>query len=83
MLQTKEQIKLAAKLLKLPIEKVREYGSVIKDTDLFYLSEPVKGGRSLIVGQDGTVLFANSSIDYDRHIEEFNNGRRTPIEDFV
>ena len=83
MLQTEKQIKLAAKLFKLPIEKVREYGSIIKDTNLFYLSEPIKGGRSLIVGQDGTVLFANSSIGYNRHIEEFNNGRRTPLEDFI
>jgi hypothetical protein len=83
MLQTEEQIKLAAKLLHLPIEKAKQNSSVIKENNAIYFSEPVKGGRSLIVGLDGTVLFANSSVGYSRHIEEFNNGRRTPLEDFI
>jgi hypothetical protein len=81
-LQTDEQIALVAKLLQIPLEKAKEHSGLIKDIDALYFSEPVKGGQSLIVGQDGTVLYVNSSVGYTQHLQEYKNGRRTPLQEF-
>jgi hypothetical protein len=81
-LQIDEQIALVAKLLQIPLEKVREYSGLIKDVNALYFGEPIKGGIALIVGEDGTVLYANSSVGYSEHLHEFINGKRTPLEEF-
>lgn len=82
MLQVNEQIELVVKLLKLTIDEVKSNYGIIDSNGTLYFSEPFKGGRSIIIGQDGTVLFADSSIGYDEHLQEFENGRRTPLETF-
>lgn len=82
MLNLAEQKALAAKLLGLSNEEVETYSSIIEENNALYVSVPEKGGDSLIVGQEGDVLYADSSIGYSRHIEEFSRGRRTPIEAF-
>jgi hypothetical protein len=82
MLQNSEQITLAAKLLQISVEEVQENGGFVEDNGALYVSVPVKGGVSIIIGKDGTVLFADSSIGYSRHLQEFEGGRRTPLEAF-
>jgi hypothetical protein len=82
MLTAKEQVNVAVKLLRLTVEEVQENSEVIDSNEALYVSLPIKGGPSLIVGLDGTILFANSSIGYSQHLQEFENGRRTPLEDF-
>lgn len=82
MLQVNEQIELVVKLLKLTIDEVKSNYGIIDSNGALYFSETFKGGQSIIVGQDGMVLFANSSIGYDEHLQEFENGRRTPLEAF-
>lgn len=82
MLNKEEQIKLGAKLLQIPYEDAKMYSSEIENSDAIYISIPIKGGASLIVGTDGKVLYANSAIGYSKHLEEYNNGRRTPLDSF-
>lgn len=77
-----EQIKLAARLLRLSEEETKSYVSHPQGVCAIYISIPVKGGDSLLVGEDGSVLYANSSVNYDDHLAEFKKGRRTPIEAF-
>ena len=47
------------------------------DIDAYYFWQPGRGGGALIVGPDGSALFANSSVSLEKHKEEFRNGRRT------
>lgn len=68
--------------MKLSIDEVKSNYAIIDSNGALYFSETFKGGRSIIVGQDGTVLFADSSIGYDDHLQEFENGHRTPLEAF-
>ena len=82
MLNEMQQIELAAKLLKISIDEATEYHSQIEAESAIYVSIPEKGGASLIVGQDGEVLYADSSIGYSRHLEEYKKGNRTPIATF-
>lgn len=39
----------------------------------------VRGGGKVILSDDGTMLFADSTVDYDTMVNEFRNGRRTPL----
>lgn len=78
----KEQIALAARLLHLTEEEAARYTSCPEGIPAIYISVPVKGGDSVLVGTDGSVLYANSSVRYEDHIAEFQKGRRTPIEAF-
>ena len=73
---------LAAKLLKLDIKEIENNSAYDKSVEALYVSVPIKGGASLLVGKDGTVLYADSSISYEEHIKEFSAGKRTPLEDF-
>jgi hypothetical protein len=82
MLQPAEQISLAAKLLRLSEAEVRENSEFIKNNGALYISSGDIGAPSLIVGNDGTVLYADSSIGYARHLEEFEKGTRTPLDSF-
>lgn len=77
---TDEQLALAIKVLGVrpnsaPIrtERLEEHGAL-------YAWQDVRGGGAVIVGRDGTYLFANSSIPYDRHLAEFLAGRRSDPE---
>ena len=81
-MEYKDKVALAAKLLKLPVEEITDYSEVFEEENALYVSVPVKGGASLLVADDGTVLYANSSVSLDVHLREFKNGRRTPIEAF-
>lgn len=77
-----EQIRLAAKLMKLSVEQVKEYSGMIPGCAALYLSIPEKGGGSLIVAADGTVLYAGSAIGFDEHYQAFRNGERTDLSFF-
>lgn len=82
MFDKNKQIELATMLLKVDLKKNNEYVHDIEGLNAIYVSIPEKGGASLIVGEDGNVLYANSSVSYDVHVSEYKNGRRTPIEAF-
>jgi predicted RNase H-like HicB family nuclease len=77
-----EKYDKAKELLKLTIDDAHRYGEYLPEEDALYVSVPEKGGASLLVANDGTVLYANSSVHYDIHLREFRNGRRTPIDAF-
>ena len=78
-----QQIELAAKLLNISVDEATEYHSYIEEDSLVYVSIPEKGGESIIVGKDGDVLYADSSVGYTRHLEEYKKGTRTPIDAFT
>lgn len=78
-----QQIELAAKLLNISVDEATEYHSYIEEDSLVYVSIPEKGGESIIIGKDGDVLYADSSVGYTRHLEEYKKGTRTPIDAFT
>ena len=75
-----EQIKLAAKLLMITAEQAEKYSGQIDEVSAMYFSIPEKGGGSLIIGDDGGVLYADSSVGYKRHLDAYKQGIRTPID---
>ena len=73
-----EKLELASKLLNVPAEqlsdKVVDMEGIEGGT---YIVVPNRGG-SLIVADDGSVLYAYSAMNPADHIKAFNNGIRTP-----
>lgn len=73
-----EAIKLVSKVLQTPFNEIIFYTSKIEN-NLLYTSIPVRGGGSVIIDpKTKEYLFAGSIIDFDTHLKEFKNGRRTP-----
>jgi len=81
-LNKQEQVTLAAKLLNLTLDEIQSNSDIISELSALYVSIPTKGGDSLIVGNDGQVLYADSSVGYTKHLESYKEGKRTPIESF-
>jgi hypothetical protein len=72
----------AARLLKVPVDAFAESCRHYPEISAYYLWENARGGRALVIGYDGTALFANSSVSPDTHRQVFAEGRRTPLADF-
>lgn len=49
----------------------------IDGEELLYIWEDSRGGAAVIVAPDKSYLFANSSISFDEHLQEFRVGNRT------
>lgn len=70
----------AARLLETPVDRLGQ--SRLRDVAATRYWVQERGGASLIVADDGSVLFANSAVSLDEHVEAFRVGRRTqPGED--
>lgn len=54
----------------------------LEAADAYRFFQAVRGGAAIIVGRDGSFLFANSSVPPMRHEEAFVAGRRTDPEVF-
>lgn len=76
-MQNNEQMELIAKLLNISVEEVKNNSAVIEECNALYFSMPEKGGHSIIIGEDGGLLYADSSVGYSRHLEMYKQGKRT------
>ena len=77
-----EQKSLAARLLKLTEMEVEENSGFVDDVEALFVSVPTKDGKSILVGNDGTVLFGNSAWSFSMLLKAFKNGERTPLDFF-
>lgn len=68
---------LAAEFLRIPLADTQTNQRNLPQVHATYFWESGRGGGALIVGEDGGVLFANSSVPFDTHIDAFASGRRT------
>ena len=79
---TKEQAQLVSKLLRITEEEAVKYSHDVEGVDAVYISIPEKGGASMLVSPDLEVLYAISSVSFDKHLEAYKSGMRTPLEAF-
>lgn len=55
---------------------------LLPDDEAVVVSQQVRGGGSIYVAADGSVLFAGSAVPPHEAIEVFRSGRRTPPDRF-
>ena len=70
---------LAAEFLDIALPDAQSNKRELPEVQATYFWESVRGGGALIVGEDGGVLFANSSVTLEAHIDAFASGRRTNL----
>jgi len=75
-------VERAVELLGTSRRQVGDNVLLLPEDDAVYVWTPGRGGSSIIVAADGSVLFATSAIDFDAHLDAFRGGRRTPPEAF-
>ena len=72
-----ETLALAAGKLGISEEETRKTGKNLPGTEAWYFHNPVRGGSSIIVDEDGTYLFATSLVNPKDHIQSFLDGKRS------
>lgn len=60
-----------AEIIELEIDEVPKYSKELEGFDGSYFYNPIRGGVGIIVDKDGFYLGAASSVNLDKHIEEF------------
>lgn len=73
---------LVVELLKISLEEVEENSVYLDDIEALYVSVPTKDGCSILIANDGSVLFGSSAFSFAQLISEFEQGKRTPLSFF-
>ena len=74
--QTEEDARtLGSKLLNVPADNLKIKS--LENEQGYYVWQPIRGGSALMIANDGSVLFANSSLTFEEHLQAFRNGQRT------
>jgi hypothetical protein len=68
----------AARLLGLRFNDAARNSRQLPAEAAIHFWDPARGGGSVIVAADGSYLFANSSVKWDCHLNEFLSGLRSP-----
>lgn len=68
---------VAANLLRISPADAHANQRELPELDATFFWESGRGGGSLIVGSDGGLLFAASSVPFDAHVAAYGQGRRT------
>lgn len=71
-----KMLELAASAIGAAIETVKDNCKRVDELDAWYFWSPERGGKAVIVDASGEKLAATSAISFEKHIEEFKNGRR-------
>ncbi len=76
-MQQEKYLEKISKLLDSPIANIKVNSKRIPDINSTYYYNPIRGGKSIIVSDDGSYLLTISSvIYYEKLLKEFNAGRR-------
>lgn len=67
----------AARLLNLRVNDALRNSRPLPAEAATYFWNPGPGGGAVILAADGTCLFADSSIAWDRHLDDFISGARS------
>lgn len=68
---------IISKKLGLSLEETAKYSKKIEECDATYFWNPIRGGASYIVNNDGEYLGAGSAVSFERLLEEFKKGEKT------
>lgn len=68
---------IASRYLAIPLGEAKTNSRPVQKADAFYFWKASRGGGALLVASDLSMLYANSSVSFDAHLEAFLEGRRT------
>lgn len=72
----KEIVSIAASVLKISVEDALRNSKEIPNYNLMYFWNPIRGGLSVIINKEGEKLVATSSVNFEKHLKAFLDGKR-------
>lgn len=63
-------------ILDIDIETFKKCRKKINEIDAWYIWNPARGGKSVIIDSRGEKLVANSSVSFNKHLQDFKGGKR-------
>lgn len=67
---------IAAKALNMPEEEIKKCTKFFPEQKLHYFWQPLRGGRAVLIGEDGSRLIAGSAVRFEEHLNQYLAGRR-------
>lgn len=71
-----KMLELAASVIGTTVETVKNNCKCVDELDAWYFWSPERGGKAVIINAAGEKLAATSAVSFEKHVEEFRNGRR-------
>ncbi len=72
----KELINTVAALLNITVEEAEKNNKELPNLEAHYFWSTARGGRSVIIKANGEKLVATSSVNYEKHLQAFIDGKR-------
>ncbi|CDE10082.1 unknown [Clostridium sp. CAG:354] len=72
-----KSLEIASKVLNISEEILKENYKVLEEDNAILFWEPFRGGRNIIVAEDGTYLVGISAVAPSILLERFRKGSRT------
>lgn len=69
-------VAMASEVLGITAEKVTTNCRVVPEIDGYYIWNPARGGRSMLVSKSGERLVATSAVAFSTHLCDFVAGKR-------
>lgn len=69
-------VTMAAEVLDMSEGEVREHTKEVPEVDGFFVWNPARGGRSMVVNRQGERLVAKGFVSFEQHVQDFLAGRR-------
>ena len=79
-LSPQEALNRASEVCGVPSQVLRV--AELSDVRAYFVGEPIRGGVQMIISEDGSLMFAASSLDIRAATELFLAGRRTDVSRF-
>ncbi|KNY26366.1 hypothetical protein [Pseudobacteroides cellulosolvens] len=73
----KELFEASAKIIGISIEDAIAHHKVLENINSIYVWNSIRGGAAVIMENEDSFLYANSSINFDEHLRAFLSGKRT------
>ena len=67
---------IAATALNITPEEARRNHKPLSEINAYYVWNPSRGGRTMIINEAGERLIASSAVKFEDHLKTFLSGRR-------
>ena len=75
-MMNKALLYVAVKKLSLSEEEAKNNHKYVSEIDAWYFWSTARGGKAMLINTKGEYLMASSAISFEKHVEEFEHGRR-------
>lgn len=69
-------VAMAAEVLGIGASEVQMHCKPVSEIDGYYVWNPARGGRAMLVSRGGDRLVATSAVSFGRHLADYLAGRR-------